>query len=479
MSVHFPDQKPRWRKAQRDTKDPKLKTKVVGKLEKARHRRYIAPGHVVSLTAFFGVPKGDDDLRMVYDGTVSGLNDLMWVLRFGMSTIDTHLRSLDAGTFMANVDVGKCFLNFVLHESIRELAGVDLTLYFGDVMSSPIWEVWARALMGAKSSPYQACQGVCIADEVMPGKRRDKDNVFQWEKVRLNCPGQKDYKPSLSWVSKVRRDGKIASDFVSFVDDFRPSGPSKAEAWRAASKTATTLNYLGLQDAPQKRRDSSQMPGAWTGSVVRTGPNGVELTILEKKWRKALEMIDEVLAMLAENPNKLNRKRLEHIRGFLVYAMRTYLCTVPYLIGLHMSIDGWRDGRDAEGWRLKKKKTGEDSKDDTRWKLATLWEDLKDEDGQTVSVDKEGNQASSEAYLSGPDMVNAVPRLENDMKALKMLLDGVAPPVRLVRCTQRNEFYYGFGDASGSSFGATFENKGIVEFKYGQWCTEEAENSSN
>jgi hypothetical protein len=55
--------------------DPVTKAKVVEKLQKVRMRRYIAPGYVVSLTAFFQVPKGKNDIRMVYDGTVSGLND--------------------------------------------------------------------------------------------------------------------------------------------------------------------------------------------------------------------------------------------------------------------------------------------------------------------------------------------------------------------------------------------------------------------
>ena len=32
-------------------------------------------GVVKSLTAFFDVPKGSDDIRMVYDGTVNGFND--------------------------------------------------------------------------------------------------------------------------------------------------------------------------------------------------------------------------------------------------------------------------------------------------------------------------------------------------------------------------------------------------------------------
>ncbi len=42
---------------QRDTKDPDTKAKVIGKLTKVRLRRYIGPGFVVSLRAFFHVPR--------------------------------------------------------------------------------------------------------------------------------------------------------------------------------------------------------------------------------------------------------------------------------------------------------------------------------------------------------------------------------------------------------------------------------------
>jgi len=100
------------------------------------------------------------------------------------------------------------------------------------------------------------------------------------------------------------------------------------------------LNYLGLQDASCKRRDSSQSPGAWIGGVVSTVNGQVMVTISEKKWQKTLGMIDEVLGMIEEDVSKLCPKQLEQIRGFLGYVTRTFPCSVPYLIGLHLTIDG-------------------------------------------------------------------------------------------------------------------------------------------
>ena len=114
----------------------------------------------------------------------------------------------------------------------------------------------------------------------------------------------------MSWVSKVRsEDNKIACNFVSFVDDFRSGGPTAVEAWRAASHIAKKLNFLGLQDATRKRRNSSQHPGAWAGCIVYTGNNGVFVTISEKKWKKALGMLDEIEDMIRKNRHKLDRKR--------------------------------------------------------------------------------------------------------------------------------------------------------------------------
>jgi hypothetical protein len=99
------------------------------------------------------------------------------------------------------------------------------------------------------------------------------------------------------------------------------------------------LNWLGIQDAPRKRRDSFQAPGAWAGCVVRVNKDGVFVLSDEEKWVKAKRLLQEVLDLIAIDPASLPRKRLEQVRGFLIYVTRTYPCMVPYLIGLHMTID--------------------------------------------------------------------------------------------------------------------------------------------
>ena len=53
---------------------------------------------------------------------------------------------------------------------------------------------------------------------------------------------------------------------------------------------------------------------------------------------------------------RLLRQRLLEIRGFLNYVVRTYPWLNPYTKGLHLTIDGWRDDRDWDGWRTHCKK---------------------------------------------------------------------------------------------------------------------------
>jgi hypothetical protein len=295
-------------------------------------------------------------------------------------------------------------------------------------------------------------QGLGFAEEKIRGDRKDPKNIYRWKKVRQNLPGSKNYNPRLPWVSKIRDDGKIAADLFAFMDDFRPTGPSKKEAWLAGRRAASMLNHLGIQDAPRKRRDSSQAPGAWAGAVVRTDGDGVHVLVSQEKWDRTKAQLLEIVEMLHTDQNKMSRKRLEEIRGFLVYVTRTYIGMAPYLIGLHMTIDSWRAGRDSEGWREQSKvlvKVGD----------AAEW----------TGIDVEPVQ---------PTWVKAVPRLIDDIEALLELTKGKSPPLRRVRCSKHACAYYGFGDASGCGFGATLQFGEDIEYEYGQWSWESQESSN-
>ena len=53
-------------------------------LDTVRRNGYIQKGEVKSLTSFFDVPKDVDDIRLIYNGTSSGLNDSVFAPWFSL-----------------------------------------------------------------------------------------------------------------------------------------------------------------------------------------------------------------------------------------------------------------------------------------------------------------------------------------------------------------------------------------------------------
>jgi hypothetical protein len=218
----------------------------------------------------------------------------------------------------------------------------------------------------------------------------------------------------------------------------------------------STLSYLGIQDATRKWRDSSQSPGAWAGCVVLTGPVGTFVLTSQEKWGKARSQVKEIKAMLAKDWTKMNRKRLEQIRGFLQYVTQMYTSMTSYLIGIHMTIDSWREGRDADGWRLPIPSWSQVEKEDDDW-----------------------HGAASPTPEDSPLTVKAVPRLQHDVDAFLWLLEPKKPPLKRVRAKATAKAYYGFGDASGCGFGATIQIGDKFIYQYGQWSQEVTETKSS
>ena len=69
---------PWYRTRQPSEPDKDVRQKVRFKLDKFRERGYIRAGTARSLTPYFTVPKGDGDVRVVFDGTKSKLNEALW-----------------------------------------------------------------------------------------------------------------------------------------------------------------------------------------------------------------------------------------------------------------------------------------------------------------------------------------------------------------------------------------------------------------
>ena len=504
VPIYFESTVPLSKSPQKPFRDQSVKARVRAKIEKALHRRYMINSGITlrAFIKYFGVPKGEFDIRVVYDGTASGLNDAIWVPSFWLPTSDCVTRSLGPDSFMADRDVGDCFLNYQLHHSAVPYTGVDL---------NPIYEpgekVVARTVhfdrngMGMKPSPYNSCKMGLIAEEICKGDRHNskiasdgkEDNPFQWNSVRLNLPGP-GYDPAMSWVSKLRKDGQLAADLFTYVDDERLVAPTRELAYQAAHVLAAKQAYLGIMDSSRKVRPPSQTPGAWAGSVIHVIPGlGVCQLVSEDKWDKLKAILFKWSGRLEAGNTLLSHSELLSDRGFLVYVTRTYPPMMPYLKGFHLTIEMWRGGRDSEGWKLAvtNAKTEADLSDDEsiisshsvssldvtragshgldlgRQATFDIYNPLDDEDAacsyslrrtmgpsnHLFEEEEEEGHAPLRAPKSG--LTPTVPRLLQDIYALQNLTSSDLPVLRIVRPTMVVQVFYGFGDAAGKGFGST------------------------
>ena len=87
----------------------------------------MSDGVVKNLTGYFAVPKGNKDIRTVYDASKSELNHVLWAPNFALPTIGSVLRGVDSNSWFGDGDFSEHFLNFYLDRRIRPYAGVDVT----------------------------------------------------------------------------------------------------------------------------------------------------------------------------------------------------------------------------------------------------------------------------------------------------------------------------------------------------------------
>ena len=450
--------------------DKDHKAKMREKIDKVRSRGYILPGEVNSLTGFFAVPKGEDDIRIVYDATACGLNNALWAPNFALPTIDSVLRNADSRTWFSDIDLGEMFLNYFLDEDLREYAGVDVREIGGAK-----WERWERTLMGFRPSPYVCTQTFGWGEEAIRGDRKDRDNPLRWDSVKMNLPGDKDYDPTMPWVYKWDElNGRLASHFSCYIDDIRGMGGTEEVCRRATRRVASWVNYLGQQDAPRKRRPPSRTPGAWAGAMCLSKEDGLYVTCSQKKWEKARAIISHWHEEICKKRSRqVNAAQMERDVGFLVHLSRTFPAIFPYLKGFYLSLNSWRKGRNDEGWKYSM----------AEWRAAM---DLED-DLPSYQVMREVKRAHpGQTHTDRPDLVNAVPRLGMDIKAIRELLSSNKPVHRLVRGDKVRSAKFAFGDASGGGFGSSWETKNEggndcsgINYRFGTWDEGTSRESSN
>ena len=432
------------------------------------HKRYIVPPSekLRSCIQFFAVPKGmvdgvAQDWRVVYHAGANKLNDCVWAPSFWLPSVSSLLRMLDSDSLMEDRDIGEMFLNFELHPSLHKFAGVDVghLSLDGDVTEGRRWYCWTKNLMGFRPSPYNSVKMYLIAEEVIRGDRHDANNAFQWDRICLNLPGTADYVPSKPWLCKVRRDGSVASDFVSFMDDQRISAAGERRINEAGHTLSTRESYLGIQDALRKWRAAggTRRPGAWAGTVVFNDEVlGIAVLTSQEKWDRLKTICAKWTACLEAGAMEGNYKEMQSDRGFLVYVSQAYPAMKPYLKGFHLSLEMWRGDRDSEGWKLKM--------------ASAKWEE-------------EVTELMPEDLLlhAGPPsgVTPFVPRLKDDLLALSALTISEKPILRVVRSKTVHTAFYGFGDASSSGFGASVARKDGTQGRFGLWARDEDKESSN
>jgi len=138
--------------------------------------------------------------------------------------------------------------------------------------------------------------------------------------------------------------------------------------------------------------------------------------VSKEKWQKTQALVRELEEMLERD--LLPLQRLLEIRGFLIYVVRTYSWLNPYIKGLHLTVDSWRPGREASGFKLRGKELE---------RAMGIWSAIRgipcrqEEDGPD-EVGPAPRRMQDEGRAHSPDEatgdVRAVPRLGRDIACL-------------------------------------------------------------
>jgi hypothetical protein len=291
---------------------------------------------IKSLIDYFEVPK-DDNICLVYNGTSCGLNECLWAPNFWLPTPGSAARVLGYGYYMVDIDLGEMFLNFPLPSVLQQFSGINVAPFRQEVneetglptfgpQQKP-WAHWNRCWMGLKSSPYMSVRYYYLAEEFARGDRRLNMNPLRWDSVKLNLP--RDPSCVMKWNNAKN---SIAGNLLAFVDDLRASGCSPEQAWQIAHQVASRLQYLGIQDAPQKRRLLVCNPGAWAGSVFSTSDGKVIQTVAQEKWDKAKLQIKELLDLYSKNEDRHGQQQNNNSQKIILEIHKVSEHIPPHLL---------------------------------------------------------------------------------------------------------------------------------------------------
>lgn len=461
------------------------------KLRKFFSRRYIHPvprSLIRVAIVYFPVSKGDDDIRVVWSETETGVNDSVFAPHFFLPSSGTLFRRVPNNAYMGDFDIGEQFNNYLLPEAERPYHGVLLSKHLQTEFKCEA-AVWGRLPMGFRPSPYLAGRLTSRAIEFAKGDPRTPGNPFGFAKVVLNLPMSPSYDPTLGLrVLKLTENDQYAGEVIVYADDGRTVGRDEPHSQACTRVCCSRLEYLGIQDAKRKRRPESQRPGVWAGAALYTDDHVVRKFLPQRRWEKAKDLIARLSKDLRERGG-FDTAFFLSARGFLVYASLTYTFVVPFLKGLHLTADAWRSGRDNLGWKAKERLPPQSDDEDEDDRLF----DLRDESTEPTpplgfsddDIDIDWTCFTPDIDLTeAPSFLRAVPRLSYDLSALERFFESDAP-LMIPRSSRTLCLAYGFGDASGEGFGSYFAtltsngSTGQARLRRGFWCTSISEKSSN
>jgi len=467
-------------KSKRKAKSPKkeLRSKLLSKILKVLERGYMEicdSTEVSNFIDYFSVPKGESDIRVVYNGSSCGLNNAVWAPNFWLPTAKSMVRVLSYNFRSVDIDLGEMFLNFPLHPFLSKFSGVDLSPFTAEISdhfnqpnlskSKRLSAQWKRDWMGFKPSPEWACRYYYLAEEFVRGNERDSKNPLYWTNIVLNLIGNENFNPGLpnvfKWDDLVKN---IAGEIMAYVDDLRATGRSLEHAWAIARQVAAKLQYLGIQDAARKRRIDG---GPWAGTIFETSEDKVQTTVSNSKWVKGREYIKFLESEIKDNPSCLFQfKLLEKIRGYLCHLAMTYNILFPYLKGFHLTLCTHLPKRDEEGWKLT----------DLQW-IGFMEQRL--HSGKISQSDYDLEMAKTFDPSNQPIMIKPVPRFHQCLKALSAFFKDEAPPIVTHRSKEVRLIAYGFADASKGGFGASMDYGAHTHYRVGVWGKDTEDESSN
>ena len=127
--------------------------KLRSKEDKLWYRRYLERAFISMLVSRFGVKKGVDDIRCVWDSKRNGHNETLWAPSFMLATFDNMCDLVTGDSWQEDMDVGECFLNFMMHYKEQHAFGVRMVRERkGEVKE--FFLRFTRLFFGCKCSPY-------------------------------------------------------------------------------------------------------------------------------------------------------------------------------------------------------------------------------------------------------------------------------------------------------------------------------------